>query len=110
MVVITSSVEGFLADFLTPILPKIGREPTREGLIDIHRLISGNAAYMESNFRGGQHGHSTLTMTAEEYMEQTVFSFVPPQKPRRLPTEHGERPIIRAWNRKVPTNQVLFQK
>ena len=31
-----SSVEGFLADFPKPILPKIGKEPTKEGLIWIH--------------------------------------------------------------------------
>ena len=38
-----SSVKGFLADFLTPIIPKIGRDPAREELIKIHRLTSGNA-------------------------------------------------------------------
>ena len=47
------SVKGVLADFLTPILPKINGYPTREGLIDIHRLISGNAEYVASNLRGG---------------------------------------------------------
>ena len=59
-----SSVEGVLADFPTPILPKIGGEPTREGLIDIHRLISVNSASMASNIGGGLHGHLALTMTA----------------------------------------------
>ena len=66
----TSSVEGVLADFLKPILPKIYEEPTREGLIDLHRLISGNTASVASNLGGGRHGHLTLTMTADEYMEQ----------------------------------------
>ena len=60
----TSSIEGVLADFPTPILPKIGGEPTREGLIDIHRFISGNAASVASNIGGGLHGHLALTMTA----------------------------------------------
>ena len=49
----TSSVEGVLADFLKPILPKIYEEPTREGLIDLHRLISGNTASVASNLGGG---------------------------------------------------------
>ena len=40
----TISVKGVLADFPTPILPKIGGEPTREGLIDLHQLVSDNAA------------------------------------------------------------------
>ena len=43
----TISVEGLLADFPTPIFPKIGGGPTRKGLIDIHRLIN-----WEYGFRG----------------------------------------------------------
>ena len=73
-----SSVEGVLANFPTPILPNIGGEPTREVLIEIHRLISGNAASVALNIGGGRHGHLALTMTAEEYTEQTGFAFVPP--------------------------------
>ena len=34
--------EGVFTDFLTPIIPKIGREPTIEALIELHQLISGN--------------------------------------------------------------------
>ena len=66
---LSSSAEGVLTDFLVHILPKIYGEPTREGLIDIHRFISGNAASVASNIGGGRHGHLSLTMTEEEYME-----------------------------------------
>ena len=59
----TSSIEGVLTDFSAPILPKIGGELTREVLINLHRLVSGNVA---SNLRGGRHGHLALTMTDEE--------------------------------------------
>ena len=65
----TSSVKGVLMDIPTTILPKINRELTREQLIDIHQLISGNEAYVASNLGGGRHRHLALTMTAEEYME-----------------------------------------
>ena len=81
----TKSVGGFLADFPTPILPKIDREPTIKGLIDIYKLISGNAASMASNLGRGQHGHFALTMTAEDYMEQTGFTFFPPHNPGNYP-------------------------
>ena len=54
-------------------------------MIEIHRLISGDAASMVSNLGGGQHGHLALTMTAEEYMEQTGFMFVPPNNPGNYP-------------------------
>ena len=74
----TSSVKGILVGFPTPILPNIGGDLTRERLIDIHQLISGNVA---SNLRGGRHGHLALTMTAKEYMEQTGFAFLPPHNP-----------------------------
>ena len=59
-----SSVEGVLTDFPTPILPKIGGEPKIEGLIHLHRLISGNVASMASNLGVGWHGHLALTITA----------------------------------------------
>ena len=66
-----SSVKGVLADFLTPILPNIGVEPTREELIDLHCLVSGNLASLPSNLGGGRHGHLSLTITGEEYMAHT---------------------------------------
>ena len=64
----TSSIEGVLMDFLAPILPKIGGELTREVLINLHRLVSGNDA---SNLGGCRHGHLALRMTANEYKTQT---------------------------------------
>ena len=68
----TRSVEVFLADFPTPILPKIGGEPTREGLINLHQLVNGNAASVMSNLGGGRHGHA-LMITAKDYKTQTGF-------------------------------------
>ena len=44
---------------------------------------------MASNLRGGQHGHLALTMMAEEYMEQTGFTFVPPHNPYNYPQSMG---------------------
>ena len=61
------SLEGVLADFPTPIFPKIDGELTREGLVDIHQLISGNVKSVASNIRGGQHSHIALTITSKEY-------------------------------------------
>ena len=57
-----SSVDGFLADFLTPILPNIDVERTREILINIHLLISGNAESVVSNLGGSQYRHLVLMM------------------------------------------------
>ena len=85
----TSSVEGFLADFLTPILPETDVEPTREGLIDLHPLVSWNAESVALNIRGGRHGHLTLTMADEEYRAQTGFTFVPSYNTGNYPQSMG---------------------
>ena len=85
----TSSVEGVLSDFPTPIHPKIDGEPTREGLIKIHLLISGNVVSVASNLQGIRHRHLALTMTAKEYMEYTGFAFAPPHNPGDYPQSMG---------------------
>ena len=81
----TSSIDGVLEEFPTTILPKINIEPTREGMINLHQLISGNATSVASNLGGGRHEHLLLTMTAEEYREQTGLAFVPPHNPGDYP-------------------------
>ena len=85
----TRSVEGILADFLTPILPNIGREPTIEVLIKLHRLISGNMVSVALNLVGGRRGNLMLTTTVEDYMAQTGYAFVPPQNPFNYPLTMG---------------------
>ena len=77
-----NSNEGVLTDFLTPIITNINGEPTKESITEIHRLISRNAAYMESNLGGSRHGHLALTMTVEEYLDQTGHEFVSTHNPR----------------------------
>ena len=106
----TRSVEGVLADFLTPILPKVNRERTREELIDIHRLISGNAASVASILGGVLHRHLELTMTAEEYMEQTGFTFVPHHKPGNYPHSMGSAQEQALRTEKFRQYQALFRK
>ena len=85
----TISVKGFLADFLTPILPKIYGELSREVLIDLHQLIIGNVASMVLNLGGGRHIHLALTMTDDEYRVQTGFAFVPPHNSGKYPQSMG---------------------
>ena len=91
------SVKGFLADFPMPILTNIDGEPTKEGLIDLHCLISGNVASLALNLGGGRLRHLKMLMTAEEYMEQTVLAFLQPHNPGNYP-EHGEIPRTSDWN------------
>ena len=106
----TSIIEVFLANFPTPILPKIREEPTREGLIELHRLVSGNGAPVLWNLEGGRNRHLALTMTSKEYSAQTGLAFAPPHKRGDyLPTigDTQEQALIIEKFRK---NQALFQK
>ena len=64
---------------MTKILPKIDGQPIIEGLINLHRLISGNAESVPSNLVGGQCGNLALTMTAKEYRSQKGFTVVTQQ-------------------------------
>ena len=106
----TSRVKVVLADFLTPILLKIHREPTREGLIDIHQLIGGNMASVALNLGGGQHRHLALSMTSEEYMEQTGFAFVLTHNPGDYPQSMGSAQEQALGTEKFRQNQALFRK
>ena len=81
MVGTSNSTEGVFMDFLTQILLNIGRDTTREALIELHHLISGNAASVASNIGGGWHRHIALTMTEEDYLAQTDYAFVPLYNP-----------------------------
>ena len=85
----TSCVQGVLAEILTPIPPNIGGEPTREALINLHRLIIGNTESLVSNLGEGQHGHLALTMISEYYMEEMGYTFFPPHNPGYYPPTMG---------------------
>ena len=61
----TTIVKGVLMYFPIPIFPKIGGEITREVLIELHQLVSGNEASVSSNLRGGRHEDLMLIMTSE---------------------------------------------
>ena len=110
MVGATSSVKGFLTELPTYILPKIEGEPTIEGLINLHQLVSRNAASVPSNLRGGRHRHLALTITAEEYRTQKGFTSVPPHNPGNYPQSMGNAQEQALGTEKFRKNQALFRK
>ena len=106
----TSKVKGVLAYFPTPMFLKIDGEPTIKGLIDLHRLISGNAASVASNLGGDRHGHLALTMTATEYRAHTGLVFLPPHNPGNYPQSMGNSQEQALGTEKFQQNQALFRK
>ena len=81
----TTIADGVIAYFWKPILLEISREPTRERLVELHRLISENVASVLSNLVGGCNGHLAPTITSENYAAQMGFVFVTPHHPRNYP-------------------------
>ena len=95
-------------DFLTPILPNIGRDPTRESLIELHRLISGNLAPVALNLRVGRHRHFNLTMIAEDYIAQTGYKFVTLHNPGDYPPTMGTAQEQALGTERFQQNESLF--
>ena len=93
----TSSVDGVLADFTTPTLPNIGGQPTKEALINLHRLVSGNAATVASNIRRGRYGHLALTIKRRGIHGTDGLRVCAAAQPRQLPTKNGSLPRASAW-------------
>ena len=110
MVVEATSIKGVLTEFLTPILMNIGGGPTREGLIDIDQLISGNAASVSSKLRGGRHVQLALKITRKEYASQTGFMFFQPHNLGNYLSDMGNAQDQALGNEKFRKNQTLFWK
>ena len=106
----TSSAEGVLPDFPKTILWKIGGEPTREALIDLHQLISGNTAYVASKIGGGRNRHLVLAMTSEEYTSQMGYALVPPHNPGDYLPKMGTSQEQALGTEKFLQKQALFRK
>ena len=106
----TTSIKGFFADLPTPILPNIGGEPTIERLVDLHRLVSGNAASVSSNLGGGWHIHLVLKITNKDYISQTGFAIFPPHNPGVYPPTMGNAQDQALRTENFRQNQALFLK
>ena len=106
----TTRFEGVFTGLLTPIIPKIGGEPTREGLVELHQLVSGNVASVLPNLGGGRHRYLTLPITSEDYKSQTGFSFVLPHNPGNYPPTIGNSQDQTLGTENFQQNQALFQK
>ena len=91
------------------ILPNIYGETTRESLIEIHRLISGNSVSVASDIGGGRHGHLAITMTAEDYLAQTGCTFGPPHNPGDYPPEMEASQDQALGTERFLKNQALFR-
>ena len=75
------TVESVLADFPTPVLPRIIGEPNRQQIIEIHKLLCDNATAVGP----GQFGFLALTLNAVDYNNVTNQAFVPPVDPGPMP-------------------------
>jgi hypothetical protein len=109
MVTASTSVDGITADFPKTI-DKIHGEPTRRALIDMHKLLCTNAASVTTNLGGGNHGHLTLLITAEEYLEEAKQVFVVPLNPGDDPPTTSNPAEQSGANDKFKRQQRAFEK
>ena len=54
-------------NFPYPIIPKIKGKPTRRDIEKLQKKIFANAATIQTNLGGGNHGHLGLAMKPEEH-------------------------------------------
>ena len=106
----TRIFEEVLADFPTPILPNISGEPTREVLIDQHKLISGKAASLTSNLQGGRHIKPRADDDGRGIHGTKGLRICATAQPRKLPTNNGNHPRASAQNQKFLTKLSTIQK
>ena len=83
-------VDAITNGFPPPILPKQPGKPSYGSIRDTYRLLTANAASIESPFGGGQNGHLGLVLTTTKY---ALFS----QDPFIRPAEPSCTPHIPAW-------------
>ena len=110
MVRTANSVKVVCAEFRTPILLKIAGELTQEYLIKIHWLISGSRISLASNLRGGRNGHLVLNMTAEDYLEQMVYTFLPSHNRGYYPPKLWTAIEQALGTERLQQNQALYQR
>ena len=93
-----------------PILPYIYGETTRESLIEIHRLISGNIVYggVKLHKRPARPPRADYDPGGISGAEGPCVCAFP--QPLRLPLNYGYLPRSSACNRKVSENQAIFQR
>ena len=66
-------------------------------------------ASVASNLRGGRHSHLAITMTLEEYLDQTVHTFIQPHNPGNYPPTMGTSQQQALGTERFQKNQSLFQ-
>ena len=83
---------------------------TREALIDLHRLVSGNVVSVASKLGGGRHGNLALTMASEECTEQMGYAFLFPHNPGNYPPTVGTSLEQALVTKRFRQNQALFRR
>ena len=71
--------------FLHPTFDGITGQTNRSSLMELHKNLCKNAAYLHSNPGGGNHGLLTIVIGAQYYLVQTVHAFIDPINPVSYP-------------------------
>jgi len=82
-----NTTADIMGAFPNPSLTPIIGLPTYAAIAEIHLLLNQNAASVDSDLGGGQHGHLALTVSAAVYATISAIPFVAPINPGPHPIQ-----------------------
>ena len=82
-----NTTADIMGAFPNPSLTPIIGLPTYAAIAELHLLLNQNAASVDSDLGGGQHGHLALTVSAAVYATISAIPFVAPINPGPHPIQ-----------------------
>eukprot|EP00957_Ditylum_brightwellii_P189954 14461298-Ditylum_brightwellii.AAC.1 len=82
----TPTVKEIKRSFPHTIITKIQGDPTYDKLYEVQKLFMENAAFIETLYEGGNHGHLGLIINPDRYLQEAGQCFVTPPRPPTTPT------------------------
>ena len=82
----TYTVDAITESFPNPSTPKIEGQPTFKTIKEVEKLLDTNAALVQSELGGGDHGYLGLTKSSEKHNTVTGHDFNAHANPGALPT------------------------
>ena len=84
VVILAPAVDKICESFTYNPLKQSQAKPIFLSLMGIHKECIANESEFESDFRGGKHGFTSVTMVDQQYTLHSQIAFVCPRKPGHM--------------------------
>ena len=93
------------------IFARIVFQPNRSNLMELHKNLCDNAAYVNSNLRGGNYGLLAILIKSQDYHAQMGHAFIAPTNPGNYPNclDHGTEQQSKMIERTKNQERLLFE-